>query len=199
VHTLARSAAAVEALVVARRTGRRDRRGGDMRPLAGAAARVVDLRGTTLLPGLIDTHPHLMHFGAFAAPLVDLSDAVSHADIVARIAARAADTPAGDWVITTPVGEPHYFLRHSYRDLTEGALPDRHVLDRATGAHPVMIQAWAPVIRTCAPSTRRRWRASASGATRPSGRERLIEKDAPASRRASCAARSPTITPATGS
>jgi hypothetical protein len=34
--------------------------------------------------------------------------------------------------MTTPVGEPHYFIRRSYRDLAEGALPDRHVLDRAT-------------------------------------------------------------------
>ena len=25
--------------------------------------------------------------------------------------------------MTTPVGEPHYFLRRSYRDLAEGALP----------------------------------------------------------------------------
>ena len=48
--------------------------------------------------------------------------------------------------MTTPVGEPHYFIRRSYRDLAEGALPDRHVLDRATRDHPVMIQAWAPVI-----------------------------------------------------
>jgi len=48
--------------------------------------------------------------------------------------------------MTTPVGEPHYFLRRSWRDLAEGALPDRHVLDRATREHPVFIQAWAPVI-----------------------------------------------------
>jgi predicted amidohydrolase YtcJ len=47
--------------------------------------------------------------------------------------------------MATPVGEPHYFLRRSYRDLAEGQLPDRWTLDRATSAHPVMIQAWAPV------------------------------------------------------
>ena len=53
--------------------------------------------------------------------------------------------------MTTPVGEPHYFHRRSYRDLAEGALPDRHVLDRAAADHPVMIQAWAPVLpNTCA-------------------------------------------------
>ena len=46
--------------------------------------------------------------------------------------------------MTTPVGEAHYFIRRSWRDLREGRLPTREVLDRATGEHPVMIQAWAP-------------------------------------------------------
>jgi predicted amidohydrolase YtcJ len=117
-----------------------------MRSAAGASAETVDLGGATLIPGLIDTHPHLMHLGVLSAPLVDLSDAASHADIVARIAARAATTPDGEWIMTTPVGEPHYFLRRSYRDLAERVLPGRVVLDRATSRHPVMIQAWAPVI-----------------------------------------------------
>jgi len=139
-------AAAVEAL--ATRDGKvlAAGRAADVRRAAGAEAEEVNLRGTTLLPGLIDTHPHLMHFGVFVGPLVDLSDATSHADIVARIAARARTTPAGEWIMTTPVGEPHYFIRRSYRDLAEGRLPARDVLDRATTEHPVVIQAWAPVI-----------------------------------------------------
>ena len=117
----------------------------DMAGLAGASAERVDLRGATVLPGLIDTHPHLLHFGAFTEPLVDVADARSHGDIVARVRARAATTPPGDWIMTTPVGEPHYFIRRSWRDLAEGRLPDRHVLDRATREHPVYLQAWAPV------------------------------------------------------
>jgi predicted amidohydrolase YtcJ len=46
--------------------------------------------------------------------------------------------------MTTPVGEAHYFLRRSFRDLTEGELPTREALDCATTEHPVVIQAWAP-------------------------------------------------------
>jgi predicted amidohydrolase YtcJ len=126
----------------------------DMTRLGGPDAEHVHLHGATVLPGFVDTHPHLLHFGAFAEPLVDIADARSHEDIVARIRARAEDTPAGAWIMTTPVGEPHYFLRRSWRDLVEGRLPDRHTLDRATTTHPVLIQAWAPVTpNVCALNT----------------------------------------------
>ncbi|MGW4029333.1 amidohydrolase [Streptomyces sp. NPDC004838] len=121
---------------------------GDRRDLlrdAGLRTTEIDLHGRTVMPGLIDIHPHMMQQAAQLAPLVDLTDAVDHADIVARIAERARSTPPGEWIITTPVGEPFYFLRRSYRDLAEGVLPDRRVLDRATSEHPVLIQAWAPV------------------------------------------------------
>src|SRR5438094_536718 len=71
--------------------------------LVGATAEIVDVRGATVMPGLVDTHPHVLHFGAFAEPLVDIADARSHDDIVARIRARAATTPPGEWIMTTPV------------------------------------------------------------------------------------------------
>ncbi len=117
----------------------------ELRAAAGSGAREIDLDGATALPGLIDTHPHLLHFGVLSEPLVDIGDARSHADIVERIAQRAEAEPAGEWIMATPVGEPHYFLRRSWRDLAEGELPDRAVLDRATAQHPVFVQAWAPV------------------------------------------------------
>ena len=119
---------------------------GDVRRAVGAGADEVDLRGAAVMPGIVDTHPHVLHFGLIEGPCVDVKDAAAHADIVARIAERARTTPKGEWIMTTPVGEPHYFLRRSWRDLAEGRLPDRHVLDRAAPDHPVWIQAWAPVI-----------------------------------------------------
>jgi predicted amidohydrolase YtcJ len=117
-----------------------------MRIVAGPRAEHLDVRGCTVMPGLVDTHPHLLHFGVISYPLVNLADANNHGDIVERIRKKATEKEQGKWVFATPVGEPHYFLRRSYRDLEEGALPDRHALDQATKDHPVMIQAWAPVI-----------------------------------------------------
>lgn len=118
----------------------------DLISMTEDATETFDLRGATVLPGLIDTHPHLLHFAARQAPLVDISDAVSHDEIVGRITARARTTPPGDWIMATPVGEAWYFIRRSYRDLLEGELPTRQTLDRATGRHPVVIMAWEPNI-----------------------------------------------------
>ena len=118
----------------------------DVLQAAGSAAERQDLDGATVIPGLVDTHPHLLHFAAFKAPLVDIGGARSHADIVDAIRRKAADTPKGEWIMTTPVGEPHYFHRRSYRNLEEGVLPDRRVLDTAAPDHPVIIQAWSPVL-----------------------------------------------------
>lgn len=116
----------------------------DLEAELGAGGRRIDTKGAAIVPGLIDTHPHLLHFAARSESFVDLSDAVDHDDIVRRIAAKAAETPPGEWIMTTPVGEPYYFIRRSYRDLKERVLPNRHVLDRATDRHPVYVQAWTP-------------------------------------------------------
>lgn len=118
----------------------------EMAGLAGADARRVDLRGATAMPGLIDAHPHFLHFSGVLAMSVDILDAVNHNDIGRRIAARATETPAGEWIVTSPVGEPHYFIRRSWKDLAEGCLPDRHFLDAVALDHPVLIAAWGPRI-----------------------------------------------------
>jgi predicted amidohydrolase YtcJ len=109
----------------------------------------LDVHGAAVLPGLIDTHPHLMHWGTLEQSLIDIQDCCNHGEIVARIAARAEREQPGEWLQTTPVGEPHFFHRRSYRNLVEGILPGRSVLDRATMAHPVVIQSWAPVRPSC--------------------------------------------------
>lgn len=150
----------------------------EMLTLAGRSARRIALQGATLMPGLVDAHPHMLHFGALECGLVNLLDARSHDDIVTRIRERAAITPPGEWILATPIGEPHYFLRRSYRDLAEGRMPDRAVLDRATMAHPVFIQAWAPVTpNTCAFNSAGLERVGLSHATPPRVCGVEIEKD----------------------
>lgn len=146
IYTLDKDNPRPEALVIeagrVAATGDRDA----MRARAGARAINLDLEGNVAMPGLVDTHPHLLHYGTLEEPLVDIVDAKSHDEIVARIRRKADETPAGEWVMTTPVGHRHYVGLGSYKDLPEKNLPDRTVLDRATTNHPVVICAWPPML-----------------------------------------------------
>jgi hypothetical protein len=76
-----------------------------------------------------------------AAGLVGLSDAIDHSDILDRLRAQAQRTVPGEWIVATPVGEAHYFIRRLYRHLTEGVLPGADVLDLASTDHPILITA----------------------------------------------------------
>ncbi len=118
-------------------------------PLASRSARRLSAQGAAIVPGLLDTHPHLLHYGSLEEPLVKIWDCRNQGEIVGRIAQRAKAEPEGEWLQATPVGEPHFFHRRSYKDLVEGILPDRWSLDKASTKHPIVIQAWGPVRPSC--------------------------------------------------
>ena len=66
----------------------------DARKLIGGKTRVIDLAGKTATPGLIDTHVHFSE----SADALDLGDARSMDDVIAKVRARAATVPPGTWV-----------------------------------------------------------------------------------------------------
>jgi len=65
--------------------------------LRGAATRVVDAGGETVIPGMVDAHAH---FAGLAETLrsVDLTGTRSLDEVIARVVARAKTLPAGAWV-----------------------------------------------------------------------------------------------------
>jgi predicted amidohydrolase YtcJ len=67
--------------------------------LAGPHTRVLNLKGRTATPGLIDSHAHISSGGLRTLLWVDLSDAHSVTEIVKRVAARAAVLKPGEWVL----------------------------------------------------------------------------------------------------
>lgn len=110
---------------------------GEIRALAGPHTRHIDLAGRFALPGFNDTHAHMEREGLKGQRL-SLAGAGSVAEILRRIAAAAAVTPPGAWIVTMPVGEPpHYF--DALAGLAEGRMPTREELDRAAPDNPVHI------------------------------------------------------------
>jgi predicted amidohydrolase YtcJ len=106
---------------------------------AGPATRVIDGGGRLALPGLIDSHFHLLA-GARALGQLRLDDAADLADVQARLLAHAVAHPAQEWLIGRgwmyrlfAGGEP------IHRRALDAVAPDRPVLLTAFDGHT----AWA--------------------------------------------------------
>ncbi|MFW6079936.1 MAG: amidohydrolase, partial [Gemmatimonadota bacterium] len=86
-----------------------------------------------LTPGLTDAHLHLLEW-ACARRRVDLADAASPTDAAARVARRAADSVAGDWVVGGG-WNPHRWAARPTRGPLDRAVPDRPVALRSHDMH----------------------------------------------------------------
>src|SRR5262249_119079 len=64
----------------------------------GPTSRVIDLHGAALLPGLVDAHVHIVELGKMLER-VNLVGVATEAEAVAKVAARAAVTPKGEWIL----------------------------------------------------------------------------------------------------
>src|SRR4029077_19282575 len=70
--------------------------GSELMGLRGARTRVVDLKGSGVLPGFNDAHAHVVYYGLtrFAA---DLSAARGIDDILERLQAHGRNLKPGEW------------------------------------------------------------------------------------------------------
>ncbi|MEP7220655.1 MAG: amidohydrolase family protein, partial [Bacteroidota bacterium] len=86
--------------------------------------------GGMILPGLVDTHCHLIGIGLMASR-VGLRGAASAGECAERAAERARATPAGEWI--TGFG-------WNQEEWGERRMPDKGVLDALIADHPVALQ-----------------------------------------------------------
>jgi len=101
----------------------------DTKSLIGARTRVIDAGGKTVIPGFNDAHVHFMGTG-YQLASVDLRDAKSPEEFVARIKAFAAKLPKGRWITGG---------RWDHENWTPNNLPTAALIDAATPDHPVFI------------------------------------------------------------
>ena len=131
--TLDTAGTVVEAVAV--KDGRILATGSDskIRKLAGARTQVVDLQGRTVLPGFIDGHVH----PAVAVRMIEryldgrIATTPSVAVLLGKIATRAAEAPAGEWIIVAGSSS-------SQTRFAERRIPTRAELDSAAPKSPVM-------------------------------------------------------------
>jgi hypothetical protein len=101
----------------------------EVQALATARTKRIDLAGRTVVPGFIDAHTHPADSGRRHLREVDC-DLRSIAGIQAALRARAAKTPAGQWVLG---------FKYDDTKTVEGRPLTRQDLDAAVPDHPVYV------------------------------------------------------------
>jgi predicted amidohydrolase YtcJ len=99
----------------------------------GPSTKIIELKGRTVIPGLMDSHSHMADEGAGRMRLVDLSQEAgvqNIKDIQERLRERAKKTPKGTWV---------FGYQEDDSKLAERRHPTRWELDIASRDHPLSI------------------------------------------------------------
>src|SRR5688572_6825248 len=102
--------------------------------LAGPKTQIIDLAGRFAMPGFIEGHGHFMMLGRSMLSL-DLSDARSWDEVVARVAAAVKKTNPDDWIIG--VGWHQERWPPLPADQTFEGLPAHHALSAVSRNNPV--------------------------------------------------------------
>ena len=116
-----------------------------IRPLAGAATRVVDLGGRTVIPGLIDNHIHVIRATEYWPNEARLDGVSSRSEALTRLEAKADALPAGEWLMSLGgwtenqfVGDQADFTLEELDDIA----PDRPAYIQSTYDHAFANSAW---------------------------------------------------------
>src|SRR5687767_7742298 len=107
---------------------------GDAASASGGCTDTIDLRGYTVIPGMIDNHFHVQLVGSrpgYETRAIETAFSIS--DVQAVIMERAKGVPAGAFI--TAIGGLQA------RQFAENRLPTLAELDMATSQHPVYIHS----------------------------------------------------------
>jgi predicted amidohydrolase YtcJ len=102
----------------------------DIMKLAGASTRVHRLEGAVIVPGLVDSHCHLLSLG-LALERLDLVGTSSFAEVLEMVREKAAGTPKGEWILGRGWDQNDWEEKH---------WPTKEELDTVSPDHPVYLK-----------------------------------------------------------
>ncbi len=110
---------------------------GNSAPTPARGTRVINLRGRTVVPGIIEGHIHSVSLANRPGYHTILENTASIREIQEALAARRKNVPEGQWITSMGGWHPNQWAEHRHptrRELDE-AVPDRPVLlyERFTG------------------------------------------------------------------
>ncbi|MEP7307248.1 MAG: amidohydrolase family protein [Acidobacteriota bacterium] len=110
---------------------------GDTAPSRVPNSRVIDLKGRTVVPGVIEGHVHIVSLANRPGYHTILENTTSIREIQEALAARRKEVPQGQWITSMGGWHPNQWAehRHPTRAELDEAVPDRPVLlyERFTG------------------------------------------------------------------
>ena len=104
----------------------------EMRVLAGADTKTIELAGRTVIPGLIDSHIHAIRAGHRYASEVSWIGARTLAEALERVRVAAKVAPPGGWLVVAGGWTPQQFA--------EARRPTLAELVAVAGGHPAYVQ-----------------------------------------------------------
>jgi predicted amidohydrolase YtcJ len=96
----------------------------------GEHTQAIDLKGATIIPGLVDAHTHVFELGQMLTR-VNLTDVSTEAEAVAIIAERARTVPKGEWILGQGWDEGSWADHYPDKELLSKAVPDHPVFMRS--------------------------------------------------------------------
>jgi predicted amidohydrolase YtcJ len=102
------------------------------------AKNVIDLRGLTLIPGFHDAHNHMVGFGLSLSEVDLRADSLD--ELYARVAAKAATVPPGEWIIGAGYDQTKTGA-HPHRDALDAIAPSHRVWLKHTSSHMCVVNS----------------------------------------------------------